>query len=793
MQIQLKKILLVILSVLFLSGGSLEAKPLGIEIRKKIIEFGWQNPTPEYLDKNLEMIETFVPHDGIGIDAAKIITLPDGKKVRSEFNIFTKIPFRKEWYKADVEHLKNIHARAKHLKYNFIRSAFSSFNSDFDLFDDQFWDIVCQKFSIYAWLAKEGGCTGLLVDLEDYKNLQRFSYSSNHSRQECWDKARLRGRQWMNAIAKEYPDITIFFFMSLDMFFGEGEIFRNPEDLGTSQNGLMIAFINGMYDALPDSAKIVDGMECMGYGIHNLADCYRIRSLAKERFPKLLYPENRVKYERCASIALPAYLDPYFKRDSRFQQYRKDANMTISAFFRRNYVWTVQFSDEYVWTYSEARKWFPGRYPHGWMEKAMNNQTAIPGPYMGMAIPGVEEAIDFARDPRKYACNVLKNPQKLKNLIQNPGFENVKDSGGVDQKKPAPDTVFIAKLPYWATWQGKKSNGSFSLAEGKGIGGGNALMMKGVKNGCAYQTIPIDQGGAYIIRGCAKSVKESSRMVIRWKDMQGKWNNWVFRVSAAFTEDIGNGWKRATVVIPTVPSNTGYMVVMFSGPDNDVLIDDVEVFNMFEKDFPLAPHLAGEMAKWQKNYAQQKLPQVLKDEKKSPPVPGNRVPNGNFQRRGALVTDFCLPGKVLFKPAWPCYPVRGAKPQFYAVFGKNAGYDDDSAGMIIGGSGCNTFPVTGVKSGQKYRVRAKAKVAGAGKPVLKIYWSSSRCKGPFDYKMGIPTFAFSKKTENSWMIAEGEITVPEGATKFTLLPTASGLKTGKDHILFDDLEAVLIP
>ena len=68
---------------------------LGPSAKKKIIEFSWGNPTPEYLARNLELIETYVPHDGLGIDISKVITLPNGKKTLNNWHNFTKIRFRR--------------------------------------------------------------------------------------------------------------------------------------------------------------------------------------------------------------------------------------------------------------------------------------------------------------------------------------------------------------------------------------------------------------------------------------------------------------------------------------------------------------------------------------------------------------------------------------------------------------------------------------------------------------------------------------------------------------------------
>ena len=109
---------------IFLMGASfanLSAKEvLAPNVEKKFLKFGWDTPTPEYLDKNLEMIETYLPYDGLGIGMGRTVKDAKGKKVATDWMVFSKLKFQYDWYKKDVEHLKNVHKRAKKLKYNFI-------------------------------------------------------------------------------------------------------------------------------------------------------------------------------------------------------------------------------------------------------------------------------------------------------------------------------------------------------------------------------------------------------------------------------------------------------------------------------------------------------------------------------------------------------------------------------------------------------------------------------------------------------------------------------------------------
>lgn len=777
------------------SGGRLTANPLDVPQNKKIIEFSWDNPTPEYLNRNLEQIETYMPHDGVGIDIEKKLTLPNGKKTDTRYYTFTHVPYQREWYKADIEHLKKVHARAKHLKHNFLGVSASSFTGEFNLYDDEFWDIVCAKFGIFAWVAKQGGCTGIRFDLEDYGNQQIWKYrpSRDRSWNEAWEKARLRGRQWMNAIAKEYPDITIFFFYSMDLMLGEAD--GSPhlyERLSSNGSGLLAAFFNGIYDVLPPKAKLIDGMEAYGYAACKLKDYYEIRALRNERFPQFLCPENREKFRNQASLACAAYMLTYY--DGRWDKIMKEENLTPVQFFRRNFVLAVQYSDEYAWTWSDSRKWIPVPFPYVWQEKTLQNQPSVPTPYMGMALPGIEEAVHYARNPWQYAISRLQNGS-FHNLIKNPGFdhpETVKGSAAV------PDSVSFKELQPWQIWQGKKSKGTFALAKGKGMNNSNALLVKGVTQGCVLQRVKVNPCGSYVVRACAKTTgKCGISLIIQWGDKKGKWCAGLMNVSAPFDEDLGDGWKRATLVLRNIPENAVSLAPLLysyaSGPEDAALFDNVEVFNIFEKEPEVAPHLREAMEQWKKNKLM-KQAAAVKNEKKSPSVPGNKVNNGNFQKRREVISDYTLPEGALFKLSCEAYPRKGPRqPRFFCVVGKGAGYADDSAGAIVGGNGCMVFHVTGVKPGQKYRVRAKAKVTGSGNPVLEIYWSSKRVKGPFDSKLGIPKFAFSQKGENGWLTAEGEITVPAEATKFALLPSVSGIKGEKDRVFFDDLEAVLIP
>ncbi len=796
-----KKTILYLLGIFMLCGCiASAAEQLKAPVEKKLLQFGWDNPTAEYLDKNLEIIETYLPHDGLGIDVSKTVKDAKGKKVSTAWMNFSKLRFQYDWYKKDVEHLKNVRKRAKKLKYNFIGASASSFTGEFDIFDDEFWDAVCNNYSVIARVAKQGGCEGIRFDLEDYGNYQNWRYRAEcgKSYKEAWDKARERGRQWMTAVTKEFPDVVIFLFFSFDLMMGYAD--GSPllyERLQGCSTGLLVAFFNGIYDVLPPKAKIVDGMEGHGYFAKNESDYHKLRALRDLRFPKLLTPANQRKFREQGSLSVATYMSCY--TNSRppytFRSYMEQEKMTPLEFFRRNFTLAVEYSDEYVWTWNEHRKWIPIRYKHAWQENALKHSPDVPGPYIGMAVPGIEDAMLYAKDPWKYAFNLLKDTSKLKNLLKNSSFEG---NGGKSVVQLAPDSVVHKNAPNWETWRNKRSKAKISLAVKEGVNGSNGMMIRDGA-GVIHQAVKVDPHGAYIIRAKARFVGAAGGSLgIQWRNEKGQWHNHSMSIAAPFDKDLGNGWKQASVIVRSVPQGSHYLSPMLNSTGKEggkVYFDDVEVFSIFEKDPPVAPHLKKALEDWHKKRVAEKRAAALKNVKKTPQVKDNKIRNANFNVWGDYTDTFTLPGATLFKGKFEGYSSKGkVKASFYSVVGKDMGYSDDTSALVTRNNGCILAHVPVAKGGEKYRIAVKTKGVGNGKGYIKVYYRSKRVKGPFDYGLGIPVFKNGVKLEkDNWQKVESVITLPAVATGFTLVLDTAGIRGEKDMVFFDEVEAVKVP
>ena len=127
--------------------------------------------------------------------------------------------------------------------------------------DDRTWASVAHNFAVLARFARKAGFKGLIPDCEDYEKSRQFFLSDDDPElAETRRLARQRGREIHKAIFAEYPDITLFRWQFLNP---DKTAFERCDDVtlfntaGAGIQSLSVDFINGIYDALPESARIV--------------------------------------------------------------------------------------------------------------------------------------------------------------------------------------------------------------------------------------------------------------------------------------------------------------------------------------------------------------------------------------------------------------------------------------------------------------------------------------------------------------------------------------------------------
>ena len=412
---------------------------------KKLIECSWSNPTTDQLRENITLLEARVPYQGLRI----FLTGRGEGKGQNHKTIFGKVRWKYEWFRLDVENLKN--TKFNRFTDNFLSTGVVPGNVDW--FSDSDWETVCQNFGLVARIARETGLRGLIFDPEEYSgHLWEKIQVQNHTLEEIAAKARQRGQEFGKAIFNAYPDLTLFCFSWMAV---------------AKDRPVFCGFVNGIYDVLPSGAKIVDGDESGGYSTKDAASLHaRVNELKKAA--SFLDPANRAKYFLQTSYSPAIYLEgvlPIYSDSTWYQTVRRGfGTLSTLEFLRRHLENCLAVSDEYVWTDSERRSWTGIR---GWESRLWEKWA-----------PGITAAFLAAQDPIGHARKEIA-AKKTANLLKNPRF--AKGNGNLPTG--------------WGMWQGRYSNGSVEFRDGV-----SGVFFRNASDTNLSQLIPLVPNKRYLLR-----------------------------------------------------------------------------------------------------------------------------------------------------------------------------------------------------------------------------------------------------------------------------------------------------
>ena len=542
---------------------------------KKLINLGWDCPSTSYLRNHYLEMENNAPYDGISIN---VIVKDDQGKFYDRYMFFAPTELKREWFKKALEDLQA--CKFKKFTDNFLRFTFVSSRTKMpDWFDDSRWKTISNNISNLAWLAKQSGCKGLILDPEDYNSnfLFKYNFQNGKSFKEVAAQVRMRGNQLMNAIAKEFPDVNI---LCLWMFSLNQIALNSPDPTNAllhSGYGLYPAFLNGMLDAMPPKAQLIDGCE-NAYFCDSREDYLEQYFIMRSKALKLVAPENIKKFKTQTQAGFALYLDAYINPKGSHYYIGKTEESRLMP-LRRNLENAFKISDKYVWTWGEQCRWWKIPYSKGKRKAALSK----PGKYRLWfeAMPGIRQAIKQAKNSNSILKTVLHQAQKTQNnLIKNPGFEIISDktpvrNSGVDWEKSS-------RLKNWSSWQPSRNKirGKFIVAKKQGIKQSHAAASYNMLSGCLIQEVKIKPDKKYAVLGySAFSGKISPYISIRWKNHKNKWTARSKEISLSF--EGSENWKRAAGII-TAPSNVKKMVILLYvknqiSPNETCLFDNISV------------------------------------------------------------------------------------------------------------------------------------------------------------------------------------------------------------------------
>jgi len=283
--------------------GPLCAQPGRLPATKKLIEYGWDVPTPAFVRDNIAAMEKR-PFDGLLMRVA-------GK---GRGSVFAGGKWNPQDYQADREALAAI--KWGQFKHNFLIMYAAS---EQDWFSDDDWANVLSNVAIMADCAKAGGCH-LAFDAEPYgKNPWSYSeqkHAKDKSFAEYSAKARQRGRQFITAIGKELPDNVLLTFFTFSIFAGQMDLqdpARREEGLKQHGYGLYYPFLLGMLDGLGPRMTITDGNE-PSYYYDNSEKYFAAYHMMRQRALGLIPPELVTKFQTNTQASQALYMDYVFAK-----------------------------------------------------------------------------------------------------------------------------------------------------------------------------------------------------------------------------------------------------------------------------------------------------------------------------------------------------------------------------------------------------------------------------------------------------------------------------------------------
>jgi hypothetical protein len=554
--------------MVLLAATAVGAEPPDMRLRKKLIATGWDRPDSEWLLAHLAEMEK-QPFDGVVLELTG--RTAEGKPcvLRSAFSGETWQP---AWFQTNIDQLRA--CKCKRFTDNFITVGANPGNVDW--FDDAGWRQVVEHWRIAAWIAKQSGCKGLLFDPEPYTRPHlQFGYAAQAGHKQRTfnryaEKARQRGRQVMQAVAKEYPNITLFcYFMNSVSATATGR--ADPRQaLATEGYGFYPAMIDGWLDVAPPSVVMVDGCES-AYLYNSREQFLGAASQMKVACQELVSPENRAKYRAQVQASFGIYLDAYRnpkgspwyidgRGGSRVDRLRANTSNALAA------------ADEYVWIYGEQYRWWP------------TPNERVRAETWPQILPGSDRALRYARDPLDFARTEmarLKQSGQLVNLARNGDFSlaTAKSLDGTEQKwrQGGPPAG-------WSTWQNEGSRGTFTWDREAGASGKGEAKASHVANGCFIQSCKAITGECYALRAACKIHGAGNAWLrVRWQTADGQWTAEI-QDRLFYGGTSPDRWHPLFGVVE-VPQHAGRLLILLSvegqnAAQDAAWFDDVELFKL---------------------------------------------------------------------------------------------------------------------------------------------------------------------------------------------------------------------
>ncbi len=539
---------------------------------RRIIAHGWDLlwADTDDLARNREQL-VLLPVDGLTVAVKRDI--PGEASVNFLFAMGAEERWKPEWLAGDGANLRSLAQGG--LKHNFLTTMLAA-GRRLRWDDDHAWGNVVHNFGVMAGVARDGEARGLLFDPEDYAGAHQFRWSeADGSYEETARLARRRGAQLMEAIAQEYPDITIlaFWLFSMHQHFIYAEA---PAEAERAAGDLWFPFLNGMLDALPPEATLIDANE-WGYFFEG-SEFFERAIEVKDYALDAVAPENHSKYRNQVRTGFGLYLDMYTNSPDRGAFYSGEWNGSRLNRLCRNLSFAMKAADGYCWFYGEAFRWVD--WDWGTADRA-------PAGTWEEQLPGFQSAVKFMRTPFAVGREIWETQRRegtLVNLVVNPKCDPAYPA--VERKNSPYWTWEWGNLPAgWGFWQMTpvgREPGTFEPHSAAGADDRFCAKATGVFEGCFMVSIPVEPGQWYAVEAFASGVRKPTTTV-RFMN-SGRFMN----LYCGIAVDPGNanapdGWQRLFGIVE-VPEGAEELLLLMNcnlAPGDSIRYDNPGIFRLF--------------------------------------------------------------------------------------------------------------------------------------------------------------------------------------------------------------------
>lgn len=322
---------------------------------KKLLEYTWGPPRPEFVMDNLAEMEK-KPFDGVIM-----------RPFFGSAHVFNIEAFAKHRNLIASQFEKYRPIRSDKLTDNFI-AMYSVSNMDW--FNDEDWKLVTEHVRLIAKAAREIGCVGVVFDPEPYGfspwHHKRQIHAETKDFEEYSVKVRQRGREFIQAINAEFPDVKFLvlkspYAQSYKISHHPDEKIRNEQLQNTTQYyyPLYLPFFVGILEGATDETKIINSTQ-ESYA-NSTEEEFEHQYGVMAQGSKLYIPDNlHDKFERTNLIAHTVYIDALIGAGSNV--YAPVARLLTQTerlqWLEYNVYHALKSADEYVWFYGEHVNWW---------------------------------------------------------------------------------------------------------------------------------------------------------------------------------------------------------------------------------------------------------------------------------------------------------------------------------------------------------------------------------------------------------------------------------------------------